>query len=83
MSDQATQCPSCGRRNTLSNATIEKTSKSIKLLLLIGWVVLFASFLVYGMSARGTALCDAALYAFFASILYLAVIYIRRWWHHG
>ncbi len=83
MSSSAKECPNCGKPNTLSNSTIEKTSKSIKMLLLIGWVVLIASFIIYGFSNRDTAPCNAALCAFLLSILYLAAIYVRRWWHHG
>ena len=69
MSSSAKECPNCGKPNTLSNSTIEKTSKSIKMLLLIGWVVLIASFIIYGFSNRDTAPCNAALCAFFLSIL--------------
>jgi hypothetical protein len=60
-----------------SYVTTQRTSKTIKIAQVIGWLAFFVSiFMVFGDDAGGGTL-------FFASILWLLVTRCAKWWTNG
>lgn len=80
VSSDAKSCPNCGY--SISAVTIEKTSKSIKFLYVVFFLMLVVSvpFCVASKSSTGSTF---GVVIFVISLLGFLVTSISEWWHHG
>lgn len=82
VSDKADKCPKCAypistKENEIKTQVIEQTSKSLKMQLLTGTMILFFGFIFLFSGSMGAA-------ATFLILGLIIVIYTRIsiWWHH-
>lgn len=95
ISSGAIQCPNCGFQRSLSNSTVELTSKKIKLRFLIVTSIVILCIILLFISSEMPyewrkdhedlyVSIDLALLSTIAlSVLYFIYLKIKRWWHHG
>ncbi|PQJ12636.1 hypothetical protein CJD36_002520 [Flavipsychrobacter stenotrophus] len=85
ISNQAKVCPNCGVPIRLSQVTIEKTSKEVKKMQVMGWVVLMI-FVIIGLVAinqNNTVLMGVGSFGIFSVLIYIFYTQIKKWWQHG
>ena len=95
VSDQAAACVQCGapvaadgKAAGAALTTTQGTSKRLKLLTLVSWVMIIGGLAVFfgSMPEQGAASAEVNMTAFgvFAvGLLLLIVTKFRRWWHHA
>lgn len=85
ISDRAKQCPNCGVPLSLSQVTIEKTSKNVKKLQLIGILILMLNGLLvlFAESHHDKELMKIAIVVFVLLFIFAMFVAFKRWWEHG
>jgi len=82
ISDLAPSCHNCGRPRELADATIELTSKKLKLQKVFAYMIIFLSlFVAYSRSGEYYALLIGLIGAV-GGFFWLMATKIRIWWHH-
>lgn len=93
VSDKASVCPHCGfpmRRET--TVPVEKTLKTLKAQKLLAYLLLAFGAILLGIASEGDGFRSTPLFALtmllgiasiFCSLIWILVLGIRQWWHHG